>query len=157
MRSVFPLTYDRVDVLMSAGCSTLVSAAAILVVPRIGIILLEMLVGLFFIGCAVATRFRLRRNRDSKEALGETTGSRPRIRRFDRYDLLLIATAILTYIVLPVVLRKTGLPLGTIHILPLMLLGLGILLKPRLLQFVTLFKTRKDAGKETVNHASERD
>ena len=57
MRSVFPLTYDRVDVLMSAGCSTLVSAAAILIVPRVGAILLEMLVGLFFIGCAVVAVF----------------------------------------------------------------------------------------------------
>ena len=31
MRSLFPLTYDRADVLMSAGCSTFVSAAAILI------------------------------------------------------------------------------------------------------------------------------
>ena len=156
MRSVFPLTYDRVDVLMSAGCSTLVSASAILVVPRIGTILLEMLAGLFFIGCAVATRFRLRRTRDSKKALGETAGNRPRISRFDRYDLLLIAMATLTYIILPVLLRRTGLSPGTIHILPLLLLGLGILLKPRMRQFVTLINTRKDTGKETVKHASER-
>ena len=156
MRSVFPLTYDRVDVLMSAGCSTLVSAAAILIVPRVGIILLEMLVGLFFIGCAVVARFRLRRRRNAEESLEQTTGSRPRIRSFDRYDLVLIAMAILTYIALPVLLGKTGLSLGTIHILPLMLLGLGILFKSRMRQFVTLFNTRKDAGKEAVSHASER-
>jgi hypothetical protein len=156
MRSVFPLTYDRVYVLMSAGCSTLVSASAILVVPRIGIILLEMLAGLFLIGCAVATRFRLRRTRGSKTALGKTTGNRPRISRFDRYDLLLIAMATLTYIILPVFLRRTGLSPGTIHILPLLLLGLGILFKPRMRQFVTLLKTGKDSGKETVKHASER-
>jgi hypothetical protein len=156
MRSVCPLTYDRVDVLMSAGCSTLVSASAIIIVPRIGIILLEILVGLLCICYAVLARFRLRRKLYAEEILAQTTGSRPRIRRFDRYDLLLIATAILTYMVLPVLLRKTGLSLGTMHILPLLLLGLGILFKPRLLQFVTLFKTRKDAGKEAVNHASER-
>ncbi len=156
MRLLFPLTYDRVDVLMSAGCSTVVCATAILVVPRIGIILLEMLVGLFFIGCAVATRFRLRRSRNAEEILEETTGSRPRIRSLDRYDLLLVATAIVTYTVLPVLLRRAGLSLGTTHIFPLVVLGLGILLKPRLLQFVTLFNTRKDAGKEAVSHASER-
>ena len=40
MRSLFPSTYDRADVLMSAGCSTFVSAALILVIPRVGIILL---------------------------------------------------------------------------------------------------------------------
>jgi hypothetical protein len=156
MRSLFPLTYDRADVLMSTGWSTVVSATAILVIPRIGIILLEMLVGLFFIGCAVATRFRLRRNRNAEEILEGTAGSRPRIRSFDRYDLLLIATGILTYMVLPALLRKTGLSLGTTRILPLLFLGLGILLKQRLLQFVTLFKTRKDTGKEAVSHASER-
>lgn len=153
MRSVFPLTYDRVDVLMSAGCSTLVSAAAILIVPRVGIILLEMLVGLLFIGCAVVARFRLRRRRNAEE---ETTGSRPRIRSFDRYDLVLIAMAIPIYVALPVLLGRTGLSPGTIHLLPLMLLGLGILFKSRMRQFVTLINTRKNTGKETVNHASER-
>lgn len=156
MRSVVSLTYDRVDVLMSAGCSTLASATAILVVPRFGIILLEMLVGVLFIGCAVVARFQLRRKRNAEECLEGTTGSRPRIRSFDRYDLLLIVTAMLTYVVLPVLLRKTGLSVGAIHILPLMLLGLGILLKPRMRQFVGLLNTRKDAGKEAVGHASER-
>jgi hypothetical protein len=152
MRSLFPLTYDRVDVLMSAGCSTVVSAAAILAVPRIGIILLEMLVGVFFIGCALVARFRLRRKRNADESLEGTTGSRPRIESFDRYDLLLIPTPILTYILLPVLLRKTGLSLGTIHILPLVFLALGILIKPRVRQFITVFNARKDA----VSHASER-
>jgi hypothetical protein len=156
MRSVFPLTYDRVDVLMSAGCSTLVSAAAILIVPRVGTILLEMLVGIVFIGYAVFARFRIRRKRNTEEMLEKTTGTRPRIASFDRYDLLLIAMGMLTYIVLPVLLRKTGLSLRTIHILPLVILGLGILLKPRMRQFVTLINTRKDTGKEAVNHASER-
>ena len=150
------MTYDRVDVLMSAGCSTLVSAAAILIVPRVGTILLEMLVGILFISCAVFARFRIRRARSAEESLEQTTGSRPRIRSFDRYDLVLIAMAILTYVALPMLLGRTGLSPGTIHLLPLMLLGLGILFKPRMLQFVTLINTRKDTGKETVNHASER-
>jgi hypothetical protein len=156
MRSVVPLTYDRVDVLMSAGCSTLVSAAAILIFPRVGMILLEMLLGLFFIGCAVVARFRLRRSRNAEQSLEQTTGSRPRIRSLDRYDLFLIAMAILTYVALPVLLGKTRLSPGTIHLLPLMLLGLGILFKSRMRQFVTLINTRKDNGKETVDHASER-
>ena len=52
MRSLFPSTYDRADVLMSAGCSTFVSAALIPVIPRVGIVLLEVLLGLFFICCA---------------------------------------------------------------------------------------------------------
>ncbi len=60
MRSLFPSTYDRADVLMSAGCSTFVSAALILVIPRVGIILLEILLGLFFIGCVLAAWVWLR-------------------------------------------------------------------------------------------------
>jgi len=156
MRSLFPRTYDSIDVLMSAGCSTLVSAAAILIVPRVGILLLEILAGLFFIGCAVVGRFRLRRRRTSEESPEQATQSRPRIRSFDRHDVLLIATAILMYMVLPALLRKTGLSPGTTHILPLMLLGLGILFKSRKQQFGALFNTRKDARKETVSHASER-
>jgi hypothetical protein len=115
-----------------------------------------MLVGLFFIGCAVVARFRLRRRRSAEESLEQTTRNRPRVRSFDRYDLVLIAMAILTYVALPVLLGRTGLSPGTIHLLPLMLLGLGILFKPRIRQFVTLINTRKDSGKETVNHASER-
>jgi len=40
MRSLFPSTYDGRCV-MSAGCSTFVSAALILVIPRVGIVLLK--------------------------------------------------------------------------------------------------------------------
>jgi hypothetical protein len=43
MRSLFPSSYDRADVLMSAGCSTFVSASLILVIPRFGVLLLEIL------------------------------------------------------------------------------------------------------------------
>jgi len=57
---LFPSSYDRADVLMSAGCSTFVSAALILVIPRIGVLLLEILFGLFFIGCALMARARVR-------------------------------------------------------------------------------------------------
>ena len=37
MRSLFPSTYDRADVLMSAGCSTFVSAALILVIRELAL------------------------------------------------------------------------------------------------------------------------
>jgi len=66
MRTLIPFTYDRADVLMSAGCSTFVSAALVLVIPRVGIILLEILLGLFFIGCALAARSRLRGKPDAE-------------------------------------------------------------------------------------------
>ncbi len=71
MRSLFPSSYDRADVLMSAGCSTFVSAALILVIPRFGILLLEILLGLFFIGCALVARKRLRRQALGKDSSDE--------------------------------------------------------------------------------------
>ena len=74
MRSLFPSTYDRADVLMSAGCSTFVSAALILVIPRVGIVLLEIFLGLFFIGCALAARARLRKP-DRRQPVGNQAGT----------------------------------------------------------------------------------
>ena len=68
MHSLIQKTYDRADVLMSAGCSTFVSAALILVIPRFGIAMLEILVGLFLMGCAFAARARLRRGAEGPVA-----------------------------------------------------------------------------------------
>ena len=140
MRTLIPSTYDRADVLMSAGCSTFVSDALVLVIPRVGIILLEILLGLFFIGCAVAarSRFRGKPDVDTSEDRG---GGQPKTRWVDRYDLFLIAAVIVIYSCVSGLLRRAGLSVGTVGILPLILVAIGILWKPRLLQFVgTRFK-----------------
>lgn len=156
MRSFFSPTYDRADLLLSVGCSTLVSAALIVVIPRVGILLFEMLLGLFLIGCAITTRHRLRRQRAS-EIVSMAIDTRPEIMSPDRHIILLIAILIVVYIALPALLRKTGLSLRTSYIVTLVLLAIGILVKPRLLQLLaTYFKTRRDTGKEIVNNASER-
>jgi hypothetical protein len=155
MRSLIPSTYDRADVLMSAGCSTFVSAALVLVIPRVGIVLLEILLGLFFIGCAVAARSRLRGRSGAREAAEDTGSGQARTRWFDRYDFLLIAAVVVIYSCFSGLLRKTGLSIGTVGILPLV--AAGILLKPRLLQFAgTRLKKRvADAApeRETVTGA----
>jgi hypothetical protein len=92
MRLLFPSNYDRADVLMSAGCSTFVSAALILVIPRIGVLLLEILFGLFFIGCALMARARVRRRVLGKE--GPKKSSDAKAKWFDRYDVLMILAVI---------------------------------------------------------------
>jgi hypothetical protein len=157
MRSLIPSTYDRADVLMSVGCSTFVSAALVLVIPRVGIVLLEILLGLFFIGCAVAARSRLRGRSGAREAAEDTGSGQARTRWFDRYDFLLIAAVVVIYSCFSGLLRKTGLSIGTVGILPLVLVAAGILLKPRLLQFAgTRLKKRvADAApeRETVTGA----
>jgi hypothetical protein len=67
--------HDRADVLMSAGCSTFVSAALILARPRVGIVMLEILLGLFLIACTLVARAHLRRKaraEGSADGLGKT-------------------------------------------------------------------------------------
>jgi len=136
MRSLFPSSYDRADVLMSAGCSTFISAALILVIPRVGIVLLEILLGLFFIGCALAARARLRAQGRSKGMEGPKGSMNARTRWFDRYDVFMILIVIVIYSSLSRLLRHAGLSEGAVGILPLILFAVGILLKPRTVQFI---------------------
>ena len=140
MRLLFPSSYDRADVLMSAGCSTFVSAALILVIPRFGILLLEILLGLFFIGCALIARTRLRR-----QARGADKPDKPgtRARWFDRYDVFMILAVIALQTCAAGSLRKAGLSEGTVGIIPLFLFAAGILLKPRVLDFIQDRRKRK--------------
>jgi hypothetical protein len=140
MRSPLPSTYDRADVLMSAGCSTFVSAALILVMPRVGVVMLQILLGLFLIGCALVARARLRRK---AHAEGSANGlSRTKPRWFDRYDALMIVGVIVVQNSIAQALRHAGLSEGTVGMFPLVLLGIAILLKPRLLQLAEQRKKR---------------
>ena len=153
MRSLFPSTYDRADVLMSAGCSTLVSASLILVIPRIGVLLLEILFGLFFIGCALMARARVRRRALGKE--GHKKSSDAQAKWFDRYDVLMILTVVAVYSSVSGLLRHAGLSEGTVGILPLILFAAGILLKPRTVRFIE--SRRKDWTAETHDGRSHVD
>ena len=155
MRSLFPSTYDRADVLMSAGCSTFVSAALILVIPRVGIVLLEILLGLFFIGCALAARARLRIQARSQVKEGPEGSTNAKAKWFDRYDVLMILTVIVIYSSMSGFLRHAGLSEGTVGILPLILFAAGILLKPRAVQFME--RRRKDRKAETHDGRSRVD
>jgi len=123
---IFPFTYDRADVLMSAGCSTFVSAAMILVAPRAGIVLLEILVGLFLVGCAVMARARLRIK--ARIYLQGTQTSRRKY--FDRYDLAMILAIIVIQWLLGGALQRAGVPEAAIRTFPLLLVAAGILVKP---------------------------
>jgi hypothetical protein len=141
MQSLIQKTYDRADVLMSAGCSTFVSAAMILVIPRFGIAMLEILIGLFLMGCAFAARARLRRGADGPAASASRWAG---AKWFDRYDLAMILTVIVVQAVFGGSLRRLGWSEGTIRMFPLILLGTGILLKPRLLRAIERRAPTKD-------------
>src|ERR1700691_460940 len=152
MRSLFPSTYDRADVLMSAGCSTFVSAASILVIPRVGIILLEILLGLFFIGCALAARARLRIQARSQVREGPEGSTNAKAKWFDRYDVLMILAVIVIYTSMSGLLRHAGVSEGTVGILPLILFAAGILLKPRAVQFIE--RRREDRTNQSSSWVS---
>jgi len=148
MRSLFPSTYDRADVLMSAGCSTFVSAALILVIPRVGIVLLEVLLGLFFICCALAARARLRAQARTQLQEGTDGAANAKPKWFDRYDVFMILTVIAIYASLSGLLRHAGLSEGTMGILPLVLFAVGILLKPRAVRFIESRRLGRAAGSD---------
>jgi hypothetical protein len=133
MHSLIQKTYDRADVLMSAGCSTFVSAAMILVIPRFGIAMIEILIGIFVMGCAFAARARLRNREQVQPARGlRKTGAK----WFDRYDVAMILAVIAVQGTAAGSLHRLGWSEGTIRIFPLFLLGAAILLKPRLLKSI---------------------
>jgi hypothetical protein len=133
MHSLIQKTYDRADVLMSAGCSIFVTAAMILVIPRFGIAMIEILTGLFLMGCAFATRARLR-SRVSGQPARDSRGKRTRW--LNRYHGAMILAVVIIQAGVAGSLRRCGWSEGTIRIFPLLLLGAAILLKPRLLKFI---------------------
>lgn len=133
--------YDRADVLMSAGVSTFVSASLVLITPRLGVVFVEILTGLFLIGCAFVSRKRLSRATAELERNGvKGEQGNLRTRFFDRYDLLIVLAVALFQITLAGTLQRAGWSEGSVRILPLVLFGIGILLKPRLLEWIRKWK-----------------
>jgi hypothetical protein len=129
--------YDRADMLMSAGLSTFVCSALLLITPRLGILLIEILLGLFLIGCAFVSRLRL--NKAAGAATRDKCGGEKGVHRsrfFDRCDLFIVLAVILLQRGIAAPLRKAGWSEGTIRMLPLVLLAIAVLLKPRFLEFV---------------------
>jgi hypothetical protein len=132
MRTTFPKSYDRADVLMSAGCSTFVTAALIMVLPRVGTVLLEILLGMFLIGCALVARARIKRKAQLSQVAATVEPSRRS--RFDRYDVVALLVVVVIESVFDGLLHRLGWSEGTRRIFPLVLLAFAILLKPRLME-----------------------
>lgn len=148
MFSVFRKSrYDRADMLMSAGVSTFVCAALVLITPRLGVVFIEILMGLFLIGCAFVSRRRLSRaTADLEKSSVNSEAGNLRTRFFDRYDLFIVLAVALFQITLAGSLQKAGWSEGSVRILPLVLFGIGILLKPRLLEWIRKWKRDRVPG-----------
>ncbi len=133
--------YDRADVLMSAGVSTFVCASLVLIMPRLGVVFIEILIGLFLIGCAFVSRRRLSRaTAELERSSVKSEAGNLRTRFFDRYDLFIALAVALFQITLAGSLQKAGWSEGSVRILPLVLFGIGILLKPRLFEWIRKWK-----------------
>jgi hypothetical protein len=102
--------------------------------------------GLFFIGCALAARARLRIQARSQVKEGPEGLTNAKAKWFDRYDVLMILIVIVIYSSVSGLLRHAGLSEGTVGILPLILFAAGILLKPRAVQIIE--RRRKDRTAE---------
>jgi len=127
---------DRADLLMAAGFSTLTCAFLVLVAPRVGIVFFEILAGLYLVGRSFVVRARLRRARaDVRESV--TEGSVETHGRFlGRYELVLIILVIVIHSSISGFLRSRGLTESLGRVLPLVLIALGLLLKPRVLRWM---------------------
>ena len=140
--------FDRPDTLMRVGLSSLASTFLIVLAPQVGTILLEIFVGLLLVIRAFVLRARWRRAsqlclefRGGSGAGMGRLGSR--IRFLNRYELLLIIVVILTYGSISGFLRARGLPDGLVRIIPLVMFGIGLLAKPRILGWIA---NRRKAG-----------
>lgn len=134
--------FERADLLMAAGFSSLVCASLVLVAPRVGILFLEIFAGLCLVGRGFAVRARLKRvSRLPLERLRpavsrhEQQNPKARMPLLGRYELLLIVLVVLFYR-LAAFLRSRGFTAGFLRVLPLAFFGLALLVKPRVLGWV---------------------
>jgi len=138
--------FDRADPLMAAGFSTLTCAFLVIVAPRVGIVLLEILAGLCLVVRAYVLRARLRKaNLGGVTAAGERNGEAGG-RFLGRYELVLIIVVIAIHSSISGFLRSGGLAEGLVRILPLVLVGIGLFAKPRVLRWVEARGVRNRLG-----------
>lgn len=148
--------FDRPDTLIMVGLSTLASTFLIVLAPQVGTILLEILVGLLLVLRAFVLRARGRRASqlclEFRGGSGSAVGLRgSRIRFLDRYELLLIIAVILTYGSISGFFRARGLPDGLVRIIPLVMFGIGLFAKPRILSWIA---NRRKAGADSTRQAN---
>src|SRR5206468_272602 len=130
--------FDRSDLLMAAGFSTLTCAFLVLVAPRVGIVVLEILAGLCLVARALVFRARERKanieGREVSTAMERKVEARGRF--LGRYELVLIVLIVIVHSSIAGFLRSRGLAEGLVRILPLAMFALGLLAKPRMLRWM---------------------
>jgi hypothetical protein len=128
------------------GATILVSTLLIVLAPQIGTLLLEIAAGMVLVIRGSVLRARVRRASQLCLQLRGPTPGVGRFRFLDRYELLLIIAAILTYGSLSGFLRSRGTAEAVARMLPLVLFGVGLLAKPMVLRWIANRRTAAAAG-----------
>jgi hypothetical protein len=118
--------FDRPEMLMAAAGGALASALLLLVLPSIGILLLEIVAGAVMVGRALLIR---RRERAAAQLCLPLPIIGNRLRLPDRYELVLIIAIMLSYSVVGALLRIVKTPEILVRIVPLLLFAAGLLAK----------------------------
>jgi hypothetical protein len=111
---------------MAAAGGALASALLLLVLPSIGILLLEIVAGVVMVGRALLLR---RRERAAAQLCLALPIMGKRLRLPDRYELVLIIAIMLSYSAVGALLRTVKTPEILIRIVPLLLFSAGLLAK----------------------------
>jgi hypothetical protein len=144
--------FERADLLIVAGFCTLACGLLVLVAPRVGIVFLEILAGLVLVMRAAVVWRRARKARQLHPQIHRAR-ARLRIRFLDRYELFLIVVVIFVQGGISGLLRLHGLPEGLVRILPLVMFGTGLLVRPRVLQWIA---NRRAASTQAPEHTEQR-
>ena len=142
--------FSRPDTLTAAASGALASALLLLLVPRIGTLLLEILASLVMLGRALVVR---RRERARAQLCLDLPITKSLLRLPDRYELVLIIIVILGYGTIISVLRSAKTPEILIRTVPLLFFAAGLLAKDRVIRTIS---GRANALREHVGRPKTR-
>ena len=132
--------FNRPDMLTATACSIFVSASLLLIVPSVGTLFLEVLAGAVILTRAYVLKARQRKTAQLSLALPSPGNP---IRRPDRYDLVLIIVAILSYAATAAVVRTIRTSAIVSRIVPLLVFTTGLLTKNHILYRATHWRHRQ--------------
>lgn len=146
--------FSRPDMLVAAAGGALASALLLLLIPRIGMLFLEILAGLMMLGRAWVVR---RREHAAAQLCLNLPVTANRFRLPDRCELLLLIIVILGYGAIVSTLRSVKVPEILTRTVPLLLFAAGLLAKTRVVRAITgcADVLRSHLGRGQHRHSAE--
>ncbi len=146
--------FSRPDMLVAAAGGSLASALLLLLVPRIGTLVLEILASLVMLGRALVVR---RREHAAAQLCLSLPVTANRIRLPDRYELVLLIIVILACGTVISTLRSVRAPEILTRTVPLLLFAVGLLAKTQVIRAITSCTDllRSHLGRGQHEHSAE--